>query len=268
MSNERESIFLPIWEVQKPLVTYQDQMRIEAGTSTEPFVVLQRDLSLALFGSYGRLADMSKLFPEIPVRQEVGVRLVKAAQRLQTINPSLALQVTYGFRSLEVQQTYYQQRSLELFNSIYLTEAQKEIIHQFVAVPEVAGHPTGGAVDLVLFDSTTQGAVDCGSTIYDLNSPTIQAFSSGLTAQQLQARLLLRQIMMEQGFAPYDGEWWHFSYGDKEWAAYYGLKKAIYPIVTTQQVRIAANEAWVQLAASRDDTLQLTVKRKDVTYES
>jgi D-alanyl-D-alanine dipeptidase len=26
---------------------------------------------------------------------------------------------------------------------------------------------------------------------------------------------------MRQGLAPFDGEWWHFSYGDREWAKYY-----------------------------------------------
>ncbi|MDR3125675.1 MAG: hypothetical protein LBU20_01195 [Candidatus Nomurabacteria bacterium] len=34
-------------------------------------------------------------------------------------------------------------------------------------------------------------------------------------------RFSILKPMMSQGFAPYDGEWWHFSYGDREWAAWY-----------------------------------------------
>ena len=34
--------------------------------------------------------------------------------------------------------------------------------------------------------------------------------------------------MLEEGFAPYDGEWWHFSFGDKEWAFYYKKDKALF----------------------------------------
>ena len=34
--------------------------------------------------------------------------------------------------------------------------------------------------------------------------------------------------MVAEGFAPFDGEWWHFSYGDREWAAFYGLSQTLY----------------------------------------
>ena len=43
--------------------------------------------------------------------------------------------------------------------------------------------------------------------------------------------VILRKIMLEVGFAPYDGEWWHFSYGDREWAYYYKKYKYLYPQV-------------------------------------
>jgi D-alanyl-D-alanine dipeptidase len=34
--------------------------------------------------------------------------------------------------------------------------------------------------------------------------------------------------MTSVGFAPFDGEWWHFSYGDREWAYFYKKKNALY----------------------------------------
>jgi hypothetical protein len=33
---------------------------------------------------------------------------------------------------------------------------------------------------------------------------------------------------METDFAPYNDEWWHFSVGDREWPAFYGLDNAVY----------------------------------------
>ena len=94
MSNEENQSSYQFGKFKTPS-HIQDQMRIEAGTSTEPFVVLQRDLSLALFGSCGD-QQICPNCSKIPVRQEVGVRLVKAAQRrLESKSKgSLALKVT------------------------------------------------------------------------------------------------------------------------------------------------------------------------------
>jgi len=49
-------------------------------------------------------------------------------------------------------------------------------------------------------------------------------------------RQILRLWMMTAGFVPYDGEWWHFSYGDREWAKYYGMPNAIYNQIAFQPV--------------------------------
>lgn len=34
--------------------------------------------------------------------------------------------------------------------------------------------------------------------------------------------------MVEAGFAAFSGEWWHFSYGDREWAAIWNKAAALY----------------------------------------
>ncbi len=39
---------------------------------------------------------------------------------------------------------------------------------------------------------------------------------------------LLRRAMAQAGFAPFNGEWWHFSYGDREWAAVWNAPFALY----------------------------------------
>lgn len=46
--------------------------------------------------------------------------------------------------------------------------------------------------------------------------------------EQAQRRSLLHDLMVAEDFAPFYGEWWHFSYGDREWAAFYNVEKAMY----------------------------------------
>ena len=52
-------------------------------------------------------------------------------------------------------------------------------------------------------------------------------------------RMLLRAVMMSAGFAPFVGEWWHFSYGDKEWAKYVGNEVAPYDQLDFNSITLA-----------------------------
>ncbi len=214
---------------QQLLVQYRDLLSIQVGQSTEEFVFLETDESNSVFGKYDLLTDMQNTFPLIPVRKQVREKLLMAANKLQKMNPKLSLQVTYGYRSPQIQQKYFQQRAEKLFGTQLLSELQKEVIHKSVAVPEVAGHLTGGAVDTTIVNSKTKQTLDMGSILYDLDDPNVETFSLTISKQQKKNRMLLREVMMEVGFAPYDGEWWHFSYGDKEWAYYYEKNESIYP---------------------------------------
>jgi D-alanyl-D-alanine dipeptidase len=56
----------------------------------------------------------------------------------------------------------------------------------------------------------------------------IKTFYKGLSDEQKQNRMLLHDLMVDVGFAPFYGEWWHFSYGDKEWAAFYKHSESLY----------------------------------------
>ena len=102
-----------------------------------------------------------------------------------------------------------------------------EAVHKLIAVPEIAGHPTGGAIDVTIQVGDVR--LDMGTDIADFSDvEKIPTFSNIITEEQKRNRSLLRQLLMEVGFAPYDGEWWHFSYGDREWAYYYKQPYAIY----------------------------------------
>jgi D-alanyl-D-alanine dipeptidase len=70
---------------------------------------------------------------------------------------------------------------------------------------------------------------DPGETAPSGGAPfRIRTFSDGLTGEQASNRMALNLAMALAGFVPFWGEWWHYSYGDREWAAFCGLPDAIY----------------------------------------
>ena len=75
----------------------------------------------------------------------------------------------------------------------------------------------GAAVDVSLFDLKTGEVVDMGGA-YDEFSERSRPDYPGGTSLQRWHRILLRQIMKEQGFTVYEHEWWHFDHFS--WAEY------------------------------------------------
>lgn len=219
-------------QLEEKMVQYKDIKDMVARENGDSFTVLNQEesSSLEVIGRYGLLADMKEKFPKIPVRSEVKKKLDEVNRMLKKINPDYQLVVTYGFRSMEIQQTYFEQQKHDHLKNKQVPEGEdiNEIIHRLIAVPPVAGHPTGGAVDVLIENSKTKKMLDFGTEIYDFDSKDIYSLSPFISAEAKKNRLLLRENMMSQGFAPYDGEWWHFSFGDKEWAFYYKKPQAIY----------------------------------------
>jgi D-alanyl-D-alanine dipeptidase len=167
-------------------------------------------------------------------REGVAEKLLHAQRELAALsnelNNSLHLYVAYAYRHPEIQKKYF----ADFFQRIseehpdWSEIEKKEYAHHYMAIPEVGGHPVGAAIDLMLVDDKKR-LVDMGSNIGDLsNLELVPPVSKHLSVLQQQNRLLLRHVMMTAGFAPYDFEWWHFSYGDREWACYYGKTQAIY----------------------------------------
>ncbi len=163
------------------------------------------------------------------VRMDVMERLQLVSRLLQKRDSAARLKLVYAYRHPVVQERYFLKREEELkihFPNL-LHEDIKRRAHLLSASPDVAGHPTGGAVDITILRGEQE--IDMGTRIADFSdTEKIQTYYPNLTDLQKSNREWLRQIMMAQGFAPFDGEWWHFSYGDREWAAYYSKQIAIY----------------------------------------
>lgn len=84
------------------------------------------------------------------------------------------------------------------------------------------GHETGGAVDVALCDDNGV-EFDYGTKFHEYNDSTFTRSRKITKAQRKNRRKLIR-IMRRKGFVNFPGEWWHFSYGDRMWAAYKGKR--------------------------------------------
>ncbi len=212
----------------KPILQYHDLIQVAVKENGEPMTIVQ-DAAPEISCRYEKLDMVPYLGDRFVLRQGVVERLQRAADSLATRKPGARLRLAYGYRHPEVQRAYFLKRKEEV-RSRHPELTETELIaqtHLLTASPDVAGHPTGGAIDITI--EMPAGDLDMGTRIADFtDTERIQTFAKGLSETQRANRLLLRETLLEQGFAPFDGEWWHFSYGDREWAAYFGHSHALY----------------------------------------
>ncbi len=209
-------------ELEERMLNYTDYARIPVIETNESLVPIPTTENL--YATQYRTEMLPFTGEQIYVRQTVCRQLGVAAALLALRNDSLQLEVCYGYRSLEIQKRNFEIQKKRLEDT-YSGEELLAMTHRLVAVPEVAGHPAGAAVDI---RPTQDGQpLDLGTDIWEF-VPDSYVFSPFISKDAKRNRMLLRNAMLAAGFAPYDGEWWHFSYGDKEWARYYGLSYANY----------------------------------------
>ena len=80
---------------------------------------------------------------------------------------------------------------------------QREVLHELVAEPDVAEPPDH-----------------------------VRGREGGRRAKRRRNMKVLYDAMTKAGFANYPLEWWHYSYGDRMWAAYSGKEECFYgPVV-------------------------------------
>lgn len=73
-----------------------------------------------------------------------------------------------------------------------------------------SGHSRGSTVDLTLADLKTGIPLDMGSP-YDYFGVESHPLFDKISSNQKANRLLLRNLMLQNGFKPYENEWWHFT---------------------------------------------------------
>lgn len=104
----------------------------------------------------------------------------------------------------------------------------RERASEFVAPVEVAPHCAGAAVDVTLADAS--GELDMGGPVngHRVGCEHTCRMDADVSVDARANRDLLAEVMTAAGFQNYPTEWWHWSFGDRYWAAITGAKIAIY----------------------------------------
>src|SRR5258706_12154837 len=168
-----------VLNLEKSMVRYRDLLSVPVKETGERFVSLS---GLIPNGYKPEMPDMETITgPDVLVRENVAQRLQTAQRLLQQTDPNKTLFVTYGYRDLGVQT----KRFLGLLQGITKDFFPDPIdlyeeAHRFVAVPTVAGHPTGGAVDIVIRDKQTDQEINFGGNQYDYATKNCYVFDPNI----------------------------------------------------------------------------------------
>ena len=87
-------------------------------------------------------------------------------------------------------------------------EKQELFVKGYIA--KQSSHSRGSTVDLTLLEMKTGKEADMGGP-FDYFSELSHPDYKGITDEQFENRMLLRNAMLRNGFLPYDCEWWHFT---------------------------------------------------------
>jgi D-alanyl-D-alanine dipeptidase len=215
--------------MNKPILQYIDLTTVPVYDNQEPLLEVERCLP-DIVCEYQKQDMIPYVGNRFFLREGVVKRLQNAITMLKKENPGWRFKIVYAYRHPEVQTRYFEVRKneLRLSNPCLSKNELRDRAHLLSASPDVAGHPTGGAIDITIVDEMEK-ELDMGTSIADFSQgKKIWTFFPSISSETRENRWLLRRLLMREGFAPFDGEWWHFSYGDREWAKYYDKKEAIY----------------------------------------
>jgi D-alanyl-D-alanine dipeptidase len=162
-----------------------------------------------------------------------------AAERLVAVGRDLSergflLEVVECLRSYEKQKREFQDISASMHvQHVHLSG--KDLwrkVTEFIADPDMCPpHVTGGAVDVRL--RRIDGSfVDMGTEVNALHSAAT-LLSPYISSEARMNRRMLLDAFLGQGFAPMPSEWWHFSFGDRYWGAFYD-RPAMYDVIRSQ----------------------------------
>jgi len=107
-----------------------------------------------------------------------------------------------------------------LMKQFYYPDVQKSELFTLGFIALKSGHRGGSTVDLSIVDIKTNRELDMGSS-YDFFGEKSHPFYKKITDKQMKNRMLLRSIMIKNGFIPYDNEWWHFTLKDEPYPTTY-----------------------------------------------
>ncbi len=152
----------------------------------------------------------------------------KAARALKTVSNEMIVQ---GYR-LKIYDAYRPVNAVKHFvmwgiedldirmKPIFYPNLEKQELFKKGYIAGKSSHSRGSTVDLTLFNMQTGKDVDMGSP-FDWFGEESHPDFKGITQQQYDNRMLLRNAMLRNGFMPIDCEWWHFTLKDEPYPDIY-----------------------------------------------
>lgn len=152
----------------------------------------------------------------------------EAATKLKEVSDEL---IEKGYR-LKIYDAYRPQMAVNNFvdwakdvndtkmKKYFYPNLDKEVLFPQMYIMEYSGHTRGSTVDLTLFDMNTEKEVDMGGT-FDYFGKESHPDYKGITDEQYNNRMILREAMVLHGFKPLETEWWHFTLEDEPYKDIY-----------------------------------------------
>jgi zinc D-Ala-D-Ala dipeptidase len=177
--------------------------------------------------------------------QEAAYALAKVQKKLKPL--SLSLKVYDCYRpTLAVADfvAWSKDRSQQQMKTEFYPRVDKADVFRLGYVAKKSGHSSGSTVDLTIVPIPTpsqasyhpqhelvsctapyqlryhDNSIDMG-TGFDCMDVLSHALNPEISKMATQQRLLLRQIMIQYGFEPYENEWWHFTLKNEPFADKY-----------------------------------------------
>ncbi len=124
--------------------------------------------------------------------------------------------------SLKIYDGYRPQQSVDHFvrwakvsndtlkKSLHYPDVYKKNLFKLDYIALKSGHSRGSTIDLTIVETNSGKELDMGSS-YDFFGVQSHPFFTKINKNQKVNRLLLRNLMLSNGFKPYEKEWWHFT---------------------------------------------------------
>jgi len=134
--------------------------------------------------------------------------------------------------SLILYDAYRPQRSVDFFvqwsknpydtinKRIYYPDVKKSELFELGYIASKSGHSRGSTVDVSLIEISTNKVLDMG-TIFDYFGIESHTFFNDISEKQKSNRLILYEIMSNNGFKNYSKEWWHFTLKNEPYQKYF-----------------------------------------------
>ena len=168
----------------------------------------------------GRFVD-GYLANKAILTNEAGIALSNAQKDFNKLGYSLILYDAYRPQSaVDFFVRWSTNLNDTIFKNLYYPDIKKSNLFKLGYIAYKSGHSRGSTIDVSLVDITTNKEIDMG-TIFDYFGIESHTFYDNLTENQKANRLLLYEIMSNNGFQNYSKEWWHYTLKNEPFQKYF-----------------------------------------------